>query len=71
MSVSSDLQAVVAKLRREIHSLTSEHDLAAQEDGDLITVSDYLLTRLEQLGVTVSIFLTLLRGWLYSEMYAT
>ena len=70
MSVSSDLQAVVAKLRREIHSLTSEHDLAAQ-DGDLITVSDYLLTRLEQLGVTVSIFFTLLGGWLYSEMYAT
>jgi len=59
MSTSGDLQAVIAKLRREVHSLTSEHDLAAR-DGDLITVSEYLLTRLEQLGVTVSISFTLL-----------
>ncbi|KAL4070052.1 thiamine diphosphate-binding protein [Scleroderma yunnanense] len=54
MTTTSDLQADVARLRHELQSLTAEHDLAAQ-DGDLITVSDYLLTRLEQLGVT-SIF---------------
>ena len=61
MSFTSELQSIISGLRHEIQSLTLEHDLAAR-DGDLITISDYLLTRLEQLGVTVSILFVLSRN---------
>ncbi|KIO02700.1 hypothetical protein M404DRAFT_147308 [Pisolithus tinctorius Marx 270] len=50
----NDLQAQVDRLHHNLQTVTAQHELATQE-GDLITVSDYLLTRLEQLGVT-SIF---------------
>ncbi|KAG6336857.1 hypothetical protein ID866_2215 [Astraeus odoratus] len=50
-TVASDLQAEFLKVRHELQVLLGEHQLAEQ-DGDLITISDYLLTRLEQLGVT-------------------
>ncbi|KIJ62714.1 hypothetical protein HYDPIDRAFT_94123 [Hydnomerulius pinastri MD-312] len=50
---TSDLQAEVDRLRHELQSLTIENKPSDNEEH--ITVSDYLLTRLEQLGVT-SIF---------------
>lgn len=46
---TADLQSEVARLRNELHSLAA----VGGEDDEQITVSDYLLTRLEQLGVTV------------------
>ncbi|KAI5988997.1 thiamine diphosphate-binding protein [Pisolithus albus] len=53
-STVNELQAEVDRLHHSLQSVAVQHELATQ-DGDLITVSDYLLTRLEQLGVT-SIF---------------
>jgi hypothetical protein len=41
-----DLQAEVARLKTEIQGL--------KDEGEEISISDYLLTRLEQLGVKVS-----------------
>ncbi|KAG6380224.1 thiamine diphosphate-binding protein [Boletus reticuloceps] len=46
----TDLQSEVARLRHELQSLALEH-----KGDEQITVADYLLTRLEQLGVS-SIF---------------
>lgn len=48
----TELQSEVAKLRNELQSLQVEG-----KDDEQITVSDYLLARLEQLGVTVCLFL--------------
>ena len=45
----ADLQSEVARLRDELHSLSTIEN----EDDEQITVADYLLTRLEQLGVAV------------------
>ncbi|KAI6041421.1 thiamine diphosphate-binding protein [Pisolithus marmoratus] len=53
-ATANDLQAEVDRLHHNLQTVTVQHELATQ-DGDLITVSDYLLTRLEQLGIT-SIF---------------
>ena len=45
----TDLQSEVARLRHELGSLTV--------DNDQITIANYILTRLEQLSVTVYSFL--------------
>lgn len=44
----TDLQSEVSTLRHQLQSLTVE-----SKDDEQITVADYILTRLEQLGVTV------------------
>lgn len=44
----SDSQSEVARLRHELQSVAVED----KDDGQ-ITIADYLLARLEQLGVTV------------------
>ncbi|KAH7927614.1 pyruvate decarboxylase [Leucogyrophana mollusca] len=44
-----DLQAEVNKLQHELQALKVQHH---SDDGEQITISEYLLTRLEQLGVT-------------------
>ena len=49
----ADLQSEVARLHRELHSLA----IIESEDDEQITVANYLLTRLEQLGVAVYPFL--------------
>ncbi|KAH7884985.1 thiamine diphosphate-binding protein [Phlebopus sp. FC_14] len=53
-ATTSDLQAEIHRLRHELQAVTVQHELADQE-GELITIAEYILTRLEQLGVT-SIF---------------
>lgn len=45
----ADLQSENARLCHELHSLA----MVESGDSEEITVADYLLTRLEQLGVTV------------------
>ena len=46
----TDLQAEVNRLRHELQTLEVQHE---SEDGELITISEYILKRLEQLNVTV------------------
>ncbi|KIJ17894.1 pyruvate decarboxylase [Paxillus involutus ATCC 200175] len=53
-AAASGLQAEIDKLRHELRSIVAESDTSGH-DEEQITISDYLLTRLEQLGVT-SIF---------------
>lgn len=48
----TDLQSEVARLHHELGSLTAEN-----KDDEEITIANYLLTRLEQLGVSVYPFL--------------
>jgi hypothetical protein len=46
----TDLQAEVNRLRHELQTLEVQHE---NEEGELITISEYILKRLEQLNVTV------------------
>jgi pyruvate decarboxylase len=43
----------VASLQTEVNRLRTELDSASQDSGEPIYVGEYLLKRLEQLGVTV------------------
>jgi hypothetical protein len=52
----TDLQAEVNRLRHELQTLEVQH---AAEDGEFITISDYILERLEQLEVKVCVPLQL------------
>ena len=47
-SIRTDTQSEVARLGEKLQSLTG-----GSKDDEQITISDYLLTRLQQLGVTV------------------
>ena len=47
-ATTTDLQSEVARLRHELQALTAD-----RKDEEQITVANYLLTRLEQLGVSV------------------
>ena len=48
----SDLQAEVNRLHHQLQTLKVQQQ---SEDGELITISEYILKRLEQLSVTVCI----------------
>jgi len=52
----TDLQAEVNRLRHELQTLQVQHEA---EDGEFITISDYILKRLEQLEVKVCVPLQL------------
>lgn len=52
----TDLQAEVNRLRHELQTLEVQHESG---DGEFITISDYILKRLEQLEVKVCIPLQL------------
>jgi len=49
-TTTTDLQAEVNRLRHKLQSLEAE-----SEEGELITIADYILARLEQLNVTVCV----------------
>ncbi|KIK85594.1 hypothetical protein PAXRUDRAFT_831956 [Paxillus rubicundulus Ve08.2h10] len=53
-AAASGLQAEIDRLRHELRSIVAERDTSSRDEEE-ITISDYLLARLEQLGVT-SIF---------------
>lgn len=50
----ANLQVEVTRLRHELQTIQPEEALQSPIAGDTITVADYLLQRLTQLGVTVS-----------------
>lgn len=55
--MASNLQVRINRHPHRLETLTVQQE-HTQLDDDLISISDYLLTRLEQLSVTVSISLT-------------
>lgn len=52
MDTTTDLRAEVNRLRHELQTLEVQHE---NGEEDLITISEYILKRLEQLNVTVSV----------------
>ena len=52
--IISTLEADVDKLKHEIHSLGTSHTVPAA--SKTCTVADYILERLNQLGVTVRLY---------------